>query len=293
MTAARAIECPECGGTIEIKAAGQSVTVGCQYCGGLLDVVHPNVAVISTYEGAVRSLPLMLSARGNLLETEWEIIGALERSDDEIGWTEFLLFNPYAGYRWLVLSEGEWQFGTMLLDRPVADGNTAVWRGGEYDLDYDPASATTDRVVGEFYWRVRAGDRVTAATYSSGDETLSAEWSGDEASWTQLIPLSDYTIRSAFGPPPGAPSKSFGRKGVSPSGGGAASSLGFLSRAREDFSGARGMRQDDLMKMFLMGLATLVASLFVMVGFGISTESVENSLNVAVDGQEQIDLECH
>lgn len=288
MTAARAIECPACGGALAIKAAGHSVTLGCQYCGALLDVAHPDVAVISTYEGAVRSLPLPLGARGNLLETEWEIVGALERSDDEIGWTEFLLFNPYAGYRWLVSSEGEWQFGMMLLDRPVADGETATWRGEEYDLDYDPASTTTDRVVGEFYWRVRAGDRVTAATYSSGDETLSAEWTGDEMSWTQLIPLSDYTIRTAFAPSPDAPRKSFGRKGVSPpTGGGAASPLGFLARTRQDFSSARGMRQDDLLKMFLMGLATLAASLFVMVGFGISTQSVENSLNVAVDGQEQ------
>lgn len=288
MTAARAIECPACGGAIAIKAAGHSVTLGCEYCGALLDVAHPDVAVISTYEGAVHSLPLPLGARGNLLETEWEIVGALERSDDEIGWTEFLLFNPYAGYRWLVSSEGEWQFGTMLLDRPVADGETATWRGEEYDLDYDPASTTTDRVVGEFYWRVRAGDRVTAATYSSGDETLSAEWTGDEMSWTQLIPLSDYTIQTAFAAPPDAPRKSFGRKGVSPpTGGGAASPLGFLARTRQDFSSARGMRQDDLLKMFLMGLATLVASLFVMVGFGISTQSVENSLNVAVDGQEQ------
>ncbi|WP_447756352.1 DUF4178 domain-containing protein [Sphingopyxis fribergensis] len=287
MTAARAIECPACGGAIAIKAAGHSVTLGCQYCGALLDVAHPDVAVISTYEGAVRSLPLPLGARGNLLETEWEIVGALDRSDDEIGWTEFLLFNPYASYRWLVSSDGEWQFGTMLLDRPVADGDTAVWRGEEYDLDYDPASTTTDRVVGEFYWRVRAGDRVTAATYSSGHETLSAEWTGDEISWTQLIPLSDHTIRSAFGPPPGAPRQSFGRKGVPPPGEASASSLGFLSRARDDFGNARGMRQDDLMKMFLMGLATLAASLLVMAGFGISTQSVENSLNVAVDGQEQ------
>jgi len=288
MTASRAIECPSCGGALAIKAAGHSVTLGCQYCGALLDVAHPDVAVISTYEGAVRSLPLPLGVRGTLFETEWEVIGALERSDDEIGWTEFLLFSPYAGYRWLVSSEGEWQFGTMLLDRPVNDGDTTIWRGKEYDLDYDPASTTTDRVVGEFYWRVRAGDRVNAATYSCGDETLSAEWTGDEISWTQLIPLSDYTIRTAFVPPPGAPRKTFGRKGGPPRpGAGAASSPGFLSRAHDDFMSARAMRQDDLMKMFLIGLATIMASLFVMVGFGISTQSVENTLNIAVDGQEQ------
>ena len=288
MTAAHAIECPACGGAIAIKAAGQSVTLGCQYCGALLDVAHPDVAVIGQYEGTMRSLALPLGARGTLFETEWEIIGALDRSDADVDWTEFLLFNPYAGYRWLVSNEDEWQFGTMLLDRPVGDGDTAVWRGNHYDLDYAPATTTTDRVVGEFYWRVKAGDRATATTYSGTGELLSAEWTDDEISWTQLVRLSDQTVRGAFAPPSGASlRKSFGKKGVSAASEAGDTPLGFLGKAQADFANARGMRESDLMTMVLMGIATLIASILVMTAFGVSTQSVENTVTVAVDGSEQ------
>ena len=82
--------------------------------GALLDVAHPDVAVIAQYEAAMQELPVPLGRRGRLFDTEWDVIGALARSDGDADWTELLLFNPYAGYRWLVLSEGEWTFGTML-----------------------------------------------------------------------------------------------------------------------------------------------------------------------------------
>ncbi|WP_428681530.1 DUF4178 domain-containing protein [Sphingopyxis sp.] len=283
MTAERAITCPSCGGSIAIKAAGHSVSLGCQYCGALIDVAHPDVAVIAKYRTALQGLPIPLGTRGTLFGTEWEVIGALARNDGDVYWTEFLLFNPYGGYRWLVHSEDEWQFGTMLLDRPIADGRSALWRGARYDIDYDPVTTTTDRVVGEFYWRVRAGDRVTASTYSSGNDMLSAEWTNGEINWTQLVSLSEANIRASFGLQPAEPADGGWDDDDDGGGGG----LGLLGGAYSDFTSARGMRQDDLMKMFLMGLATLFASLVVMIGFGISTQSVENSLNVAVDGEEQ------
>lgn len=285
MSAERAITCPSCGGAIAIKAAGHSVTLGCQYCGALLDVAHPDVAIIAKYRTALQGLPLPLGARGTLFGTEWEVIGALARNDGDAYWTEFLLFNPYAGYRWLVHSEDDWQFGTMLLDRPIADGQTVLWRGSDYSIDYDPVTTTTDRVVGEFYWRVRAGDRVTASTYSRGNDMLSAEWTDGEVNWTQLVSLSAGNIYAAFGLDPPAPFESEWDDDGDDAGGGGG--FGFLGKAREGFAGASGMRGSDLMTMVLMGVATLIASILVMTAFGVSTQSVENTVTVAVDGSEQ------
>ncbi|WP_374524100.1 DUF4178 domain-containing protein [Sphingopyxis sp.] len=279
MSAGRAITCPSCGGSIAIKAAGHSVTLGCQYCGALLDVAHPDVAIIAKYRTALQGLTLPLGTRGTLFGTEWEAIGALARNDGDAYWTEFLLFNPYAGYRWLVQSEDDWQFGTMLLDRPVVDGESAVWRGSRYTIDYDPVSTTTDRVVGEFYWRVQAGDLVTASTYSSGNDMLSAEWTDGEINWTQLVSLSAGNIHAAFGLSPPASFDAWG-DGTDDDDGGGAGGLGFLGRAQR-------MGGPDVMAMVLMGIVTLIASLFVMVGFGVATQSVENTVNVAVDGAEQ------
>ncbi|MBV1689471.1 DUF4178 domain-containing protein [Novosphingobium sp. G106] len=129
MTAAHSITCPSCGGTIAIKAAGYSVTVACQYCGSVLDVANPDVKVIEEYHQAALSLPLPLGSRGNLFEVEWEVVGYLSRGDGEANWSEYLLFNPYAGYRWLVHAEGDWQYGTMLFDQPDGDNDSVTWRG--------------------------------------------------------------------------------------------------------------------------------------------------------------------
>lgn len=292
MTASRAITCPSCGGSIAIKAAGYTVSVGCQYCGALLDVANPDVAVISQYHGAMAGLAIPLGRRGTLFGGEWEVIGALARSDGDVDWTEFLLFNPYAGYRWLVLSEGEWQFGTMLLDRAEDDGGGAVWRGQRYSQDYEPATTETTRVVGEFYWRVRAGDQVSATTYSRGNETLSAEWSDDEINWTQLVPVSERDVGAAFGlSPPGGFSPSpggFGRKGVS----------GLTANVSEnsDTPGTRytgtmeaGLQStaNDLWRMFTIGAATLLALMILMTITGWSTAKVQNRTSVTVDGPEQ------
>ena len=62
MTAAHQIQCPSCGDTIAIKAAGYTVTVACQYCGSILDVSNLDVRLITEYHEAIRRLPLPLGS---------------------------------------------------------------------------------------------------------------------------------------------------------------------------------------------------------------------------------------
>lgn len=295
MTGARAISCPACGGTIAVKAAGYSVSVGCQHCGALLDVANPDVTVIEQYERAVSQLPVPLGRRGTLHGTEWEAIGALARSDGDVDWTETLLFNPYAGYRWLVLSEGEWTFGSMVHDVPEGRGDTVSWRGQTWERDYDPASTETTQVVGEFYWRVRQGDRVEATTFSRGDTVLSAEWSEDEFNWTELTGLSASEVERAFGlgndgP---APRPVFGRKSVQGLTGAAESgesgesgTVASLRELGQAFAQAEGMAWSDVPRMFGLALATLFLSMLVMVIMGISSNRISQQVAVPVDGRE-------
>ncbi|WP_439813579.1 DUF4178 domain-containing protein [Zavarzinia sp. CC-PAN008] len=198
MTAAREVSCPSCGGAIAIKAAGYSITVACQYCGSILDVADPDVRLIREYHLAVMDLPLVLGSRGELSGVEWEVVGALERTDGDVTWLEFLLFNPYAGYRWLILADGDWQFGEALVEVPETGRDRATWRGRHYEQDYDPARTETRRVVGEFYWRVQAGDAVMACTYSHGDQVLSREVSQDEVNWSVFSPIPERAIAAAF-----------------------------------------------------------------------------------------------
>ena len=295
---ARAITCPSCGGTIAVKAAGYSVSVGCQHCGALLDVANPDVTVIEQFEAAVSQLPVPLGRRGVLQGIEWEAIGALARSDGDVDWTETLLFNPYAGYRWLVLSEGDWTFGTMVQDLPQGRGDRVTWRDQTWQRDYDPATTETTQVVGEFYWRVRAGDRVEATTYSHGDTLLSAEWSDDEINWTELVELSGIEVERAFssGGTGSGPRPAFGRRsvqgltGAAENQGAASGSAEDLSNAMRElgasFAQAQGMAWSDLPKMFGLAVATLLLSMLVMMILGGSSARISQEAMVPVDGKE-------
>lgn len=239
MSGPSAVSCPACGGTIEVRAAGYTVTLACQHCGSLLDTTRPEVTLITAYKRAAKSFALTLGARGTLFDIEWQVIGALKRRSPESGtWQEFLLFNPYAGYRWLVLVDGTWQFGTMLLDRPE-DGPRAVqWRGQDYGRG-DSETITTVTVLGEFYWQVARGDEVGCTTFQRGAEVLSCESTGDETTWTQLVTVEESAVGAAF-----AIDRKFVPRPPRPSAG-----------AR--FMGSRGMHSDDLPMMFLVALAAL------------------------------------
>ena len=252
MIAGRTLQCPSCGGSVRVHAVGYTVTVACQYCGSELDVAHPDVRLITEYHRDAARLSLPLGSRGMVFGTEYEAIGALERTDGDAAWTEYLLFNPYAGYRWLVDYDGEWTFGVMLVDRPDGDAETVTWRGARFTRDGAAQTIETTRVHGEFYWRARAGDRVEAVAFERGDETLSGERTGDELTWTHLVLVPRRDIGQAFGLDDATPPR------VSPSGGGVA------SRAVANFARMPASDERDLAAMLGLAFTTVAMILMVM-----------------------------
>lgn len=198
--AAKALSCPNCGGTITLRAAGYTVTVACQYCGSLLDVTNPEVRLIQAYQQAVGSLSIPLGTRGVLDGVEWEAIGHLERSEyGAYPWEEYLLFNPYHGYRWLTNDGRGWSFGEMLTKVPEWQAGGLTIDGRSYTPFFAKTEARVDSVVGEFYWRVRQGERVESETWVTPGFMLSRETNEQEASWTVLRLLTAREIGDAFG----------------------------------------------------------------------------------------------
>lgn len=201
----KALSCPACGGALTLRAAGYSVTVVCIYCGSILDVANPDVRLITQYEGAARELEIPLGTRGTLRGVEWEVIGYLRRSENgAYGWEEYLLFNPYHGYRWLVNVRGGWSFGEMLTRAPQWTGYSPVLDGRSYEPFFQNGQAQVDYVVGEFYWRVQAGETVTTDDYVRPGWMLSRETNAAEIAWTLSELIDARTMASAFGvvPPP-------------------------------------------------------------------------------------------
>ena len=280
MTAARAITCPSCGGSIEIKAAGYTVNVGCQYCGSVLDVANPDVRLISEFQMAMRKLELPLGSRGALGGIEWEVIGYLERSDDESNWHEYLLFNPYGGYRWLIRGEGYWSLGTALPEQPAnAFGDAVSWRGQRFSLDYAGAPTRTDYVLGEFYWRVQTGDTVQASLYEGSETTaLSCEKSADETNWTYTEDLPGGAIEQAFRSADGSPLQFTGGPAQTPS----------PAAPRQLYSQTAGQATQrppgEWGKLFKLAFGTLAACLVIMFVFGMGSTVAKQQIEVALDG---------
>jgi hypothetical protein len=248
------------------------VAVACQHCGSTLDVSRPDVALISRYNEAVAPLTLPLGKRGTLNGVEWEVIGYLERSDGDADWNEYLLFNPYAGYRWLIENGRKWQFGTPLLSRPQVLSETQLfWRDARFTRDYEPVTTETKKVVGEFYWRVTRGDTVDGTTWSNFDTSLSSEWTGDEINWTELKPVRRQDVLGAFGSTPSEPG--------SPKDGG---------RFAFSFSKAPLSGPYDLFGMFLLGFMTMFACwLVIVLTAGNSTPTPVTTLALPFDGPAQ------
>ena len=193
--------CPNCGGTIGIRAAGISINAVCQSCGSIIDVRNENLRVIEVAAVKAAKSQIPIGKRAQLFGNEWEVIGYSVRTDEtgEYNWREYLLFNPYQGFRFLVEADGHWNFVKML--RQNFDGGRSTdsleFEGRTYRI-YVRGGAIVQYVMGEFYWRVKVGERSNVAEYVAPPYMLSMEQSSGDIIWSHAIYVPCQDIAKAF-----------------------------------------------------------------------------------------------
>jgi len=204
------VSCPACGASMTLRALGQSVMAACPSCGSQLDISRPDIQIIRKYRAKASKLAIPLGKRGVLRQQMFEVVGAMQRIVDGYSWQEYLLFNPYLGFRWLVSDSGHWSLGYVLRGNlPILPNDSIEYEGRKYKK-FQQGNPIVDWIVGEFYWRATVGDRVSSSDYIAPPFMLSLEKSDDEYTWTQLEYVEPSEIEAAFGI--SAPY----RKGVSP-----------------------------------------------------------------------------
>ncbi len=224
------LSCPSCGGSIQLKSFGQREQVTCSYCGSTLSPDQSGaLALAQKAQRERRESALPLYARGALEGVEWEIIGIVWREcKDPYGvaypWQEFLLFNPYAGYRWLVFSmtDAHWSLGQALPGAPlVSRDDDADWGSTQTCADYEGevyrhfqrSEAYVTYVEGEFPWQVRAGDKATMDDYVAPPYGISIERtageSGEDLQFTRSRHVEAAEVWEAF-KPGGSPTRPTG-----------------------------------------------------------------------------------
>ncbi|MBZ5605758.1 MAG: DUF4178 domain-containing protein [Acidobacteriia bacterium] len=189
----KSLHCPNCGGPVQLRGFGHALTVVCQQCLTVLDATTPELKILQHVQEKYRVKPLIaLGQRGKIGGTTWEVIGFQARTVYDEGtaytWYEYLLFNPYKGFRYLTEYDGHWNFVTALEPQPVrkaAGGRGAVVMDGHTFRHFSGAEAQTTFVLGEFPWRVKMGDKVVADDFIDPPLVLSSETTDDEITWSR------------------------------------------------------------------------------------------------------------
>lgn len=204
---AQALECPNCGGSVELRSGEQAVSAACVQCLSILDATTPSLKVIQKVRSKERIKPLIpLGNKGKLRGEEYQVIGFQERSilvdAERYAWREYVLFDIQRGFRYLSEYDGHWNYVKPLDRAPeptTAKGRKAVRFEGETYKHFQGASATTNYVMGEFPWRVRVGEQVFTDDYISPPRMLSSETTNQEITWSVGEYIAAAELWKAFG----------------------------------------------------------------------------------------------
>ncbi|MBC7693130.1 MAG: DUF4178 domain-containing protein [Methylotenera sp.] len=196
----KTFSCPSCGAGVILRAVGQSISVVCGSCGSVIDVTNENYQILSSAFQKNKVIPLIpLGQKGKLRGETWQVIGFMQRCDGSelYSWREYLLYNPFKGFRWLVESDGHWNYVIMTKSKPTIQHGDAKFLGETYKL-FEKGTGKVTFVVGEFYWKVSAGETVQVEDYVCPPRILSSESGDQETVWSLGEYLDPGVIQAAF-----------------------------------------------------------------------------------------------
>ncbi|WP_269629856.1 DUF4178 domain-containing protein [Pelomonas sp. BJYL3] len=196
----KSLPCPGCGASLTPKL-DSTQSIVCPQCHTVTDIskgVGGDLAHYAQDNGMEPLIPMGSSGKLALMggtPQDWQVVGYMERCDlpqggdeEQTFWREYLLFNRLEGFAFLVDTEEGWSVVRPLTGAPTADKGGAVsWQDKRFARRWQYTALIT-YVLGEFYWRVKRGEKclVTDYEYRAGSRTelLSREQTGNEVTWS-------------------------------------------------------------------------------------------------------------
>ena len=214
----KALNCPNCGAALVVRSFNTAVTIVCEGCHSILDAKDPNLQILQRFKVATdEDKPLIpLGTRGKIRGVDYEAIGFERRTIHVDGipysWHEYVLFNPYKGFRYLTEYNGHWNDVSILKALPevlpYASPPKVKYLGETY-RHFQTAKAGTTFVLGEFPWQVRVGEAADVTDYVSPPRVISSEMTGGEVTWSMGEYLAGKDVWKAFRLP-GSPPEAIG-----------------------------------------------------------------------------------
>ena len=207
--------CPNCGAPLKITLA-TTQSVVCDSCKSVVDLsqgIGPDMAHYAQANRGEPGIPLgrtgTLPIPSGAAALPWQVVGYMERmelmsgaSDEAEAWREYLLYNRIEGFAFLVDTNEGWSVVRVLTGAPEAGGDSARWYGTTYQRRWTYTSQNT-YVLGEFYWKVEAGQQTQHQDYegnASGHRAfLSRESTPSETTWSAGESIPAAMVASTFG----------------------------------------------------------------------------------------------
>jgi len=207
------LNCPQCGGPLDLRTPDQTMRVGCPNCGALLDVNEGKLKILKIIDERQTHPSIPLGSVGRfqcakkVADREFTMIGCMERFALYGGvvypWREYLLHNPEIGFRWLVENDRHWSYVEPIAANQLNGSYDRVSFDGLSYRIYDRGTAYVRSCVGEFYWQVSKGDEVATRDFICPPYMISFETSKtgntDEINVSQGVYLTTDEVKTAFG----------------------------------------------------------------------------------------------
>jgi len=183
------VNCPKCGGPLDLQAPDQTLRVACPYCASMLSCDQGNLQFMQALKKRKIEPILPLGSKGvfdpEIVNTDWDepqeltVIGFMHRKVTYEGidysWHEYLLYAPRQPFYWLIYNDGHWSFGQSVPAGDVSAGPREAYYKGRSFRIFERGTPRVNYVLGEFYWEVSVGEPVKAVDYISPPEMLSRE----------------------------------------------------------------------------------------------------------------------
>ncbi|MEM9625852.1 MAG: DUF4178 domain-containing protein [Pseudomonadota bacterium] len=213
-TKVQAINCTNCGATLDVLGGHRVKSLTCGYCGSVMDS-HAGYQVIQRHRDNPDRpyAPLAIGMEAVLKGVPFTIIGMIHYVSHQSGpgwaetydWISFQVYSPTHGYAWLTWNKGHYLFSyrTREMPRPAIPDRLsqkhAVRLENQTFKMFERYQAEIAYIEGAFTWVAKRGDKARVVEAIDPPRMFSYEWGQKELEYSIGDYLDADDVHAAFG----------------------------------------------------------------------------------------------